>query len=513
MALWLVVWTSSSVVLDNLVQNIEIDDIDKQFSPSLVDYDTHYISRIEKKMKGKIDDYHYILKKYASSDVDTYSDQSKLAYVLQKIAVSHLPQYLKDTIPFVPFQESWYRLSLESKTGAKWPWQFMKSTGRLYGLVTWFWENEKDYRTDMKKSTKAAIKYFAHLYDILKHDSHYKSLEKKYHLHEEDFLLPVTINAYNSGPEHMQHAFKIIDTESSLQQDIQKAAEHRRWLFVYLTTKYIEQWDIYQKPYFSKPYYYKESADYVYNIESFKYIKNKWLFEICKSRSPHCVVSDQSLQSQPDIHTASLATWYHVLLGATTSALIYLLGKKAQKWTSTLSRKEFLSTWVVAASGSLAAATYGWYDNLPWDDLNEKMWYIFGKNELAKLSYDEVISPGLRSVFMDIYYKAIDIARDDRNDRVVTTLMKRSLQDIMRLNYYPSFQYLGDAAFVLYKQNADNTYLQMAQYFYNRAWNIAEKQRKNPLKYTLPQKWDVKLQERLLYCKKALDMIDVEFAK
>ena len=89
---------------------------------------------------------------------------------------------------------------------------------------------------------------------------------------------------------------------------------------------------------------------------------------------------------------------------------------------------------------------------------------------------------------MDIYYKAIDIARDARNDRVVTTLMKRSLQDIMRLNYYPSFQYLGDAAFVLYKQNADNTYLQMAQYFYNRAWNIAEKQRKNPLKYTLPQK-------------------------
>gem|GEM_PF-3864114 len=50
----------------------------------------------------------------------------------------------------------------------------------------------------MKKSTKAAVKYFGILYEKLKSDPHYKSLEQKYSLQEDDLLLPATINAYNS---------------------------------------------------------------------------------------------------------------------------------------------------------------------------------------------------------------------------------------------------------------------------------------------------------------------------
>gem|GEM_PF-4523016 len=52
---------------------------------------------------------------------------------------------------------------------------------------------------------------------------------------------------------------------------------------MYLTTEYIKKWKTYQKPYFPSPYYFEESADYVYNIEAFKYIKNEGSFATIKS--------------------------------------------------------------------------------------------------------------------------------------------------------------------------------------------------------------------------------------
>jgi len=508
--LWIVVWISSSAALEALAQDPLEQKIDASVEKTLVNYHPSYISRMEKKIEGKIDDYTYIMKKYASSDVDTYSDKSKFDYVTDLLSKSKLPEYLRDTIPFVPFQESGYRLSVVSAppASAKWPWQFIASTGRVYGLVEWSWENTRDYRTDMKKSTKAAVKYFGILYEKLKSDPHYKSLEQKYSLQEDDLLLPATINAYNSWPEHMKHAFKIMDTEQELSADIAKAAQYKRWLFVYLTTEYIKKWKTYQKPYFPSPYYFEESADYVYNIEAFKYIKNEGSFATIKSWSTSPV---QPLKNTTKTQEAAIGTSYHSVVWAVSAWLTYLFAKKIQKWTSKLSRREFFSAWVAAVWWSVWSGIYGWYANLDGDSLREKMWYILWKNELTKLWYDDVLSPEKNEIFMEIYYRSIALARTGWNDRAADTLSKRSLKDTMDLRYYPWFQYLWDAAFEIYKEKSDNTYLQMAQYFYNRAWQLVEEQKL--WKYKKPKDGIAQLEKREQYCKKALDMIDVEFAK
>lgn len=508
--LWMVGGILSSSVLETLAQSPLENKIDTSVEKNLVDYHPTYISRIEKKIESKVDDYAYIMKKYAWSDVDTYSDQSKFDYVTKRLAKSTLPQYLKDTIPFVPFQESWYRLSVVSPppATAKWPWQFISSTGKKYGLIEWLGKNAKDYRSDMKKSTKAAIAYFGVLYEKLKSDSHYQSLVQKYNLQEDDLLLPATINAYNSWPAHMQHAFKIMDTEKELSDAIAKAAQYKRWLFVYLTTEYIKKWKTYQQPYFKSPYYFEESADYVYNIEAFKYIKNDGSFATMKAWSTPAV---KHIENVPSVQEAAIGTSYHSVVGAVSAWLSYLFAMKVQKWTGDLSRREFFSAWLVAAWWSLWSSAYGWYVNLDGNSLREKMGYILGKNELQKLSYDDVLSAEKNEIFMEIYYRAIAIARAGGNDRAAETLSKRSLKDNMDLAYYPGFQYLGDAAFDIYKETSDNVYLQMAQYFYNRAWTLVEEQKIG--KYKQPEKWIEQLGERVQYCKRALDMIDVEFAK
>jgi len=511
-SMWIVVGVSSSAVLEDLVPDPLEQKINKEVEKMMVDYHPSYISRMENKIKTKVDDCAYIMKKYASSDVDTYSDKSKFDYVTELLSKSTLPAYLKETIPFVPFQESGYRLSAVSAppASAKWPWQFIASTAKSYGLVEWSWANTKDYRADMKKSTQAAITYFGFLYEKLKSDPHYNSLVQKYNLQEEDLLLPATINAYNSWPQHMKHAFKIMDTEEALSAEIAEAAQYKRWLFIYLTTTYISKWEKYQKPYFSAPYYFKESADYVYSIEAFKYIKNDGSFDSIKSWSlsptPEPIENPQKPQE-----AAAVGTSYHGIVGAISAGLTYLLAKKIQKWDDKLSRGEFFSAGLAAAWWVVWSGTYGGYINLDGNSWREKIGYIFGENDLKKLSYDDVLASEKNDMFMEIYYRAIAIANAGWNARAAKTLSKRSLQDTMDLKYYPWFQYLGDAAFEIYKEKSDNSYLQMAQYFYNRAWEIVEEQKNG--KYKQPGGWAAKLDKRTEYCKRALDMIDVEFAK
>lgn len=503
---WAVVGVSSWHILETFAKDPQERKIDVIMDNSLPSHDPKYVSRIEKKMSKSINDYHYIFKKYAGSDVDTYTNQSKIDYVMAKAKKSNLPDYLKDTIPFVPFQESWYKLTAKSWVWAKWPWQFMESTAAKYNLIEWVWKNKKDYRSDMKKSTNAAIAYFGNLYKLLKSDPHYKSLEKKYWLQEDDLLLPATINAYNSWPGHMQRAFKVMDTEASVRRDVDKAATYKRWLFVYLTTQYIYDFKKYQD---WPPFYFEESADYVYCIEAYKYLHMKWAFDTIKSSQSAVILEDE--KSLPDIKQASFASSYHAVLWAASSWLTYLLGRKLIKWSSKLSRREFFSASTVAVWWAIGGAIYGGAVNLDMEDLHKKIDTLLWKWALEKFSYDDVLSEERNALFMEIYYKAIVVARDWWNSRAAETLSKRSLQDVMDITYYPWFQYLWDAAFYLYKEKSEDSYLQMAQYFYNRAWTIAEEQKNG--KYKKPQQWTTKLEERLMYCKRALDMIDVEFAK
>jgi len=69
---------------------------------------------------------------------------------------------MPDDLKYVPIVESALRPHVVSKKGATGFWQFMKHTGRQYGLVI---NTHIDERRNIFASTKAAIRYFKDLYD------------------------------------------------------------------------------------------------------------------------------------------------------------------------------------------------------------------------------------------------------------------------------------------------------------------------------------------------------------
>ncbi len=75
----------------------------------------------------------------------------------QKLEEAGLPLDLA----YLPMIESGYNLSAYSSAGAAGPWQFMRATGRHYGLKI---NRYVDERRDPVKSTEAAIKYLDKLY-------------------------------------------------------------------------------------------------------------------------------------------------------------------------------------------------------------------------------------------------------------------------------------------------------------------------------------------------------------
>ncbi|MFW5959877.1 MAG: LysM peptidoglycan-binding domain-containing protein [Chitinivibrionales bacterium] len=69
---------------------------------------------------------------------------------------------IPEDILYLPVVESRYRAKALSSAGAAGIWQFIKSTGRLYGLQINWWVDE---RLDPLKSTEAAAAYLSKLYD------------------------------------------------------------------------------------------------------------------------------------------------------------------------------------------------------------------------------------------------------------------------------------------------------------------------------------------------------------
>jgi len=90
-------------------------------------------------------------------------------------------------IALLPIVESAYYPFSYSHGTASGLWQFIPSTGRLYGLKETWWY---DGRRDVLASTKAAVKYL-------------KNLNK---LFKGDWLLAIA--AYNSGPGRVQKAVR-----------------------------------------------------------------------------------------------------------------------------------------------------------------------------------------------------------------------------------------------------------------------------------------------------------------
>jgi len=81
--------------------------------------------------------------------------------IIEKMLKEHkMPQDLK----YIAVAESALRPHAGSKKGAVGFWQFLKSSGRKYGLDI---NSEKDERRNIFRSTEAAIAYLKELYDIL----------------------------------------------------------------------------------------------------------------------------------------------------------------------------------------------------------------------------------------------------------------------------------------------------------------------------------------------------------
>lgn len=104
-----------------------------------------------------------------------------LPYIKEEFDKAGLPEDLM----WLAMVESQFTPRINSHAGAAGMWQFMKSTGRRYGLRSdWY----LDERYDWKKSTEAAVQYLSELYEIF------------------DGSWPLAITAYNMGEAGLERA-------------------------------------------------------------------------------------------------------------------------------------------------------------------------------------------------------------------------------------------------------------------------------------------------------------------
>ncbi len=211
---------------------------------------------------------HYSAARELALQMVAPGEPTRLQHAKQAFSASRvLPDYLKKTLPYVPFVESAFRTSAKSSAGAVGMWQFMSSTGRRYGLVG----KKFDHRRDPKKATKAAVRYFEDIYRKLSKDPNYRAIKKRYGLKDDRFLHLAVINAFNSGEHHMQRAMEVMNKENSVRKEVDEHAKHGgEGLFHYMTTKYAGDWKRWQKPVMKGPYYIRQSPAYSYKVLAYK---------------------------------------------------------------------------------------------------------------------------------------------------------------------------------------------------------------------------------------------------
>ena len=143
-----------------------------------------------------------------------------------------LPSELK----YIAIVESKLKTDAVSSTGASGIWQFMPSTGELFGLTI---NDETDERSNAWKSSVAAGRYLKYLYKI-------------YH----DWLLVVA--AYNSGPGFVNKAIK-------------KAGSKNFWDLQYFLPK---ETRMHVKKFIATHYYFEGKGSIV-TISSYKELETK----------------------------------------------------------------------------------------------------------------------------------------------------------------------------------------------------------------------------------------------
>ncbi len=440
--------------------------------------------RIEGKKRRRRNKYLSIKNNTAAARVGTIDRRSRLEYAQDIFEGAALPETLQELLPYVPFQESSYRLNANSGV-ALGPWQFRKSTGAKYGLV----RGGKDYRKHFTRSTEAAKDYFEDIYQKLKGNKHYQILKRRYGLGSV-FLELITVNAYNSGEGHMERALEVMATHKSARAHVDKFGRGGDLsLFEYLTREYIKHYKRYQQ---GPPYYHKESADYVYNIIAYR--------DLDKGNDLLASVSN-GVTRLPSV--GELAGDNPEVVGALGGAATYRAGKKFFGKENFFSRRGALKTLAASVSGAVGG-------HLGWTRVADNTKHYGGK---ALDLVDEYIDFDMpKEFFGEVVnnFNAGDITKHLGDIRALANQSGITLEtDVVESKNYPFNQRMGDAAFEKFQESGEEKYLQLSYYYYQRALQLAEAQKSG--KYKLPDGGMAKIRERINYCKHALEIIGAEF--
>lgn len=158
---------------------------------------------------------------------------------------------LPEDLSWLPFIESGFNCSADSKAGAAGCWQFMKRTGEAFGLKKGTW---KDQRYDFTKSTMAAAQYLNKLYKRFKN-------------------WDLALAAYNGGPTAVVAAIK--KKKSKNYWDLRLASEttdyHPQFYAVLKITRDLKKYGFNESPISLKTVQLKEGS------HSLRYIASRIL--------------------------------------------------------------------------------------------------------------------------------------------------------------------------------------------------------------------------------------------
>lgn len=145
--------TSASEVEDEELTNLD-QELDKSVETQALDLDLSY----------KQEHYDFWLKYFTNKDRARFIRHLKNGEEFREVIRAILKEEgLPADLFYVGLIESGYNLKIKSHASATGPWQFMKGTGKQYGLRV---DHAVDERYNIYKSTIAAAKYFRDLYNI-----------------------------------------------------------------------------------------------------------------------------------------------------------------------------------------------------------------------------------------------------------------------------------------------------------------------------------------------------------